>query len=69
MEFIELQGVDTHGSIRFALASLICYDDETLYLQGGVVLEIAPGTSTALDKTLKERMGCSRVSVEQSKEV
>lgn len=68
MEFIVLNGPDTQGPIRFNLHSLICYDDETLYLQGGVVLEISPGTSIALDKTLKERSGCSILRVETIKE-
>lgn len=63
MEFLVLNGPPDQGPIRFNLDHLYWYSDAFLSLQGNV-LEIAPGTSKALDKLLQERVGCSLLRVE-----
>lgn len=67
MEIIVVAGVNGDSPIRFNLDHLVFYNDQVLFIQGQVI-EISPGTSKALDKLLKERVGCALHIVEAIKE-
>lgn len=64
MNFVELEGVNEGGSVRFNLDYLLAYTEEELWLHGGLVFTITPGTAKAIDDLLEE-MGHRRTRCEK----
>lgn len=63
MILIELNGATEDGAIRLNLEQIEGYNDKQLWLHGGLILDLMPGTSKALDQTIRD-LGIKVVKVE-----